>query len=113
MCGCRSHDGWAWGLVPPGAGERGQGRPDRAAALHCGPLDASSDTSVAAVGAFSASRDGRARMGLEEAALAVLEMATVAPAVARDRAMPVLAAGRRSGDWASVSIAARALGVAC
>jgi tetratricopeptide (TPR) repeat protein len=51
-------------------------------------------------------------MGLEETALAVLEIATVTPTVARDRAMPVLAAARRSGDWASVSIAARALGVA-
>ena len=52
-------------------------------------------------------------MGLEEAALAVLELATVTPAVARDRAMPILVAARRSGDWAAVSIAARALGVAC
>jgi tetratricopeptide (TPR) repeat protein len=52
-------------------------------------------------------------MGLEEAALAALELATVTPTVARERALSVLTAARDARDWVSASIAGRAAGVAC
>jgi tetratricopeptide (TPR) repeat protein len=51
-------------------------------------------------------------MGLEQRALAALEIATVQPATARDQAAAVLGSARDAADWLVASIAGRALGVA-